>query len=116
MTRQTIEGSDYRVEYEPADAGLLLKGSLRLNGLEDYIPIFRLLIQAVEEASSMLVLNLQELQMLNSSGIAMLAKFVIAVRNKNIALRVIGSQQIPWQSKSLRNLQKLMPSLNLEII
>jgi hypothetical protein len=46
----------------------------------------------------------------------MLSKFIINVRNKkNIQMSVIGSKEISWQSKSLKNLQRLMPSLQLEI-
>ena len=45
----------------------------------------------------------------------MLSKFVIKVRQKkNVTILVIGSQGIPWQGKSLTNLQRLMPNLTLE--
>jgi hypothetical protein len=29
---------------------------------------------------------------------------------------VMGSEKIPWQAKSLKNLQRLMPSLKLELV
>lgn len=31
-------------------------------------------------------------------------------------MTIIGSDKIPWQAKSLKNLQRLMPSLKLELI
>jgi Uncharacterized conserved protein len=41
---------------------------------------------------------------------------VIKVRQqKNIQIAVKGSKTIPWQGKSLKNLQRLMPSLQLEL-
>jgi len=41
---------------------------------------------------------------------------VIKVRQqKNIQIAVKGSNRIPWQGKSLKNLQRLMPSLQLEL-
>jgi hypothetical protein len=46
----------------------------------------------------------------------MLSKFVISVRKKKtIQLLVLGSNDIPWQQKSLKNLEKLLPTLKLEL-
>jgi hypothetical protein len=62
-----------------------------------------------------ITLNLQKLEFLNSSGINVLSKFVIKVRQKGTMQMVVqGSKTIPWQGKSLKNLQRLMPSLQLE--
>jgi len=45
----------------------------------------------------------------------MLSMFVVKVREKgNVQLVLQGSEKILWQTKSLKNLQRLMPSLNLE--
>jgi hypothetical protein len=47
----------------------------------------------------------------------MIAKSTIDIRKKGgIHLTVKGSSQTPWQSKSLRNLQKLLPDLDLVVI
>jgi len=35
-------------------------------------------------------------------------------QQKDIQIAIKGSKQIPWQRKSLKNLQRLMPSLQLE--
>jgi hypothetical protein len=41
---------------------------------------------------------------------------VIKVRQQgNIQMVLQGSKNIPWQGKSLKNLQRLMPSLQLEL-
>jgi hypothetical protein len=59
--------------------------------------------------------DLSELEFLNSSGIAMLSKFVIEARNrKTVTLTILGAQAIPWQGKSLVNLQRLMPAMQLD--
>lgn len=111
-----IAGKTYSVQYNDTTATVIFQGSLRLSGAEEYEPIEQLLNNIAEQEPSSIVLDLQNLEFLNSSGISMLSKFVINVRKKkNIQMHVIGSQEIPWQGKSLKNLQRLMPSLKLEI-
>lgn len=113
--RMEIRSKDYSVGYDPDTQTVHLQGTLRLAGSEEYAPISQLLEDAAQPLTK-LTLNLQELQFLNSSGINMLSKFVIKVRQKgNLQLIVVGNRSIPWQGKSLKNLQRLMPSLQLEL-
>lgn len=112
-----IKNEDYRIFYDTVVTTIIFQGSLRLNGMDEYEPISALLSNVIEQEPSQCTLNLQQLKFLNSSGISMLSQFVISVRKKkNIQMIVIGSQEVPWQSKSLKNLQRLMPALTLEII
>lgn len=111
-----IKTENYSVRYEEETATVILQGSLRLNGMQEYAPIVQLLDDVVESGVSTITLNLQKLEFLNSSGINVLSKFAIKVRQKkNIKLIVKASKEIPWQSKSLKNLQRLLPTLSLEV-
>lgn len=111
-----IKTNDYRVCYDPVKQTVICQGSLRLNGMAEYAPIVELLDTIVEAAPPIITLDLQKLQFLNSSGINVLSKFVIKVRQQAQSSLVIqGSQFIPWQGKSLKNLQRLMPTLKLEL-
>jgi hypothetical protein len=63
-----------------------------------------------------IVLDLRELEFLNSSGITMLSRFVIQARDRTgIDLQVVASEAVPWHARSLKNLQRLMPSLSIRL-
>lgn len=116
MDIQEISGENYKVRYDPKNATIYFKGSLRLSGMAEYTPIMDLLSQIFEQEPQTIILNLKALEFLNSSGISMLSKFVINLRKKQtIQVIVKGSDNIPWQGKSLKNLQRLMPRLILEL-
>ncbi|MGJ3244717.1 MAG: slr1659 superfamily regulator [Elainellaceae cyanobacterium] len=111
-----IQTPDYFVGYDASTQSILFKGSLRLNGVEAYAPVNQILNSVVEKKPDTLTLDLTELKFLNSSGINMLSKFVIRVRQMSATQLIVkGSQTISWQSKSLKNLHRLMPTLRLEI-
>ncbi len=112
-----IKTEDYRICYDPSTTTVSFVGSLRLSGSAEYAPIVQLLgsIASVEPAK--ITLNLQQLEFLNSSGINMLSKFIIEIRKKaRVQMAVQGSQGIAWQGKSLKNFQRLMPQLQLELV
>ncbi|OKH51840.1 hypothetical protein NIES2101_17150 [Calothrix sp. HK-06] len=112
-----ILGDNYKVCYETNSATINFHGSLRLNGMEEYAPILKLLNDVVDSNPARITLNLMHLDFLNSSGITMLSKFVIGMRNnKSVHMMILGANSIPWQSKLLKNLQRLMPNLNLQMI
>jgi hypothetical protein len=109
-----IKTKDYRVWCE--ETRIHYEGTMRLSGTEAYAPILALMDGVLAAKPPMIVLDLTELEFLNSSGINLLAKFTIEVRKQpDVGLTVKGSTRIPWQSKSLPNLKKLYPALVLSI-
>lgn len=109
-----IKTENYSVQYDATTQTITCQGALRLGGMDDYTPIAELLNQVIEQHPPIVTLNLQNLEFLNSSGINVLSKFVIKVRQQDeMQLIIRGSQDIPWQGKSLKNLQRLMPKLEL---
>lgn len=110
-----IRTSEYQVWVE--DSTIHYEGTMRLSGTQAYAPILELMQHVLDSTSESIVLDLTELEFLNSSGINLLAKFTIEVRKRPaIKIMVKGSTRIPWQSKSLPNLKKLHPALELVII
>lgn len=118
MSVETITGEEYAVEYNNNTQTVTLTGSMRLRTSEEYEPINQLLHQAHDATADgeTLILDFSELKFLNSSGINVVSRFVIAARKQDrISLEVKGSQEIYWQKKSLTNLQRLWPKVKIEI-
>lgn len=112
-----IKTEQYRICYDRETTTVSFLGSLRLSGPEEYQPIAKLLGDVADGDAGKITLNLQQLEFLNSSGISMLSKFIIEVRKKaGVKMVVQGSQSVAWQAKSLKNLQRLMPALILELV
>jgi len=111
-----IKTDEYTLTYAADTHTILCAGSLRLNGVEEYAPIVEILNGVALEQPPAITLDLRGLEFLNSSGINVLSKFVINVRQRAASnLVVLGSKAVPWQGKSLVNLQRLMPKLQLTI-
>lgn len=112
-----VKTDEYAIRYDAGAGTIVCEGALRLRGNEGYAEIVELLNQAADGGQESLVLDLRELQFLNSSGINALSKFVIRVRNGGqTRLSVQGSSRYPWQNKSLKNFSRLMPGLELRIV
>ena len=113
---KTIHGESFEIRREEDNSTVVLKGALRLSGTEDYAPILDLLKETLINRSTPIVLDLRELDFLNSSGITMLSRFVIEARDcAGINLEILASEAVPWHIRSLKNLQRLMPSLTIRL-
>lgn len=110
-----ISDQDYSIRYDETVATVYFQGTLRLIGVQAYVPLTQLLDQVIELEPPLITIDLLKLKTLNSSGVTTLAKFVIKVNKKeNVEVLVRGHLESPWQQKSLANLKRLMPRLQLE--
>ncbi len=104
----------YHVTYDPDAAKVVCGGRLRLRGVEEYAPVLNILMNAADAGAPTLTLDLRELEFLNSSGISTLSRFALHLRNsKNTKLVIQASSAYPWQGKSLKNFERLLPGLEI---
>ena len=116
MTVKKIQGDGYQVQYDSVLTTISFQGEIALGGPKDYAPIVNLLNEVADYQPEIITLNLKELAFLNSSGISMLSKFVLGMRKKKgVQLVVLGAKKVPWQGKSLKNLERLLPGLKLVV-
>ena len=110
---KNITGESFEIRMEDNQSTVFFKGALRLSGVTDYLPILDLL---KETLANPVVLDLKDLDFLNSSGITMLSRFVIEARDRaGITLHFIASESVVWHARSLKNLQRLMPALVIHL-
>jgi hypothetical protein len=111
-----LKGEDYLVTYNESANKIEFFGTIRLRDSSDYAAVSELLETAHAKATELLVLDFRNLNFLNSAGINTISKFVISARRaQRVALKVLGNSEISWQQKSLKNLQKLWPTVQIEI-
>ena len=109
-----INHADYQVSYDPDAAVITCSGQFRIRG-DEYDGIANLLETVADAKPPSVILDLRQLRYLNSSGINTLSKFVLKIRKYNTSsLLLKGSNAFPWQRKSLKNMQRLLPDLQLE--
>jgi len=118
MADQEIKGNDYLIAYDESSQTVTFQGRMRLRASKDYAPLSALLRSAYEMVGKnnlVLTLDFRQLQFVNSSGIHALFKFVIEVRETNQSgMHVLGNPDIYWQKRSLLNLSKLWPKVQVD--
>lgn len=116
-SRMEIKGGTYRVWYDSDESTVHFEGILRLAGSEEYQPIEKLLERILEANPKKFFLDLRTLSFLNSSGINVLYKLAIATKKQSdIQFTVLGSKSMSWQGKSLSNLKKFNPILEIKFV
>ncbi|MEM7407632.1 MAG: hypothetical protein AAF458_20230 [Pseudomonadota bacterium] len=112
-----VIGEHYQVRCNDDRTVVTCEGNFRLHGpATEYRPVVDLLLAVADAQSPAITLDLTQARFLNSEGINTLFKFAIRIRKHGVSkLQVRASQDIPWQSKSLRNLKRILPGLELDI-
>ncbi len=103
----------YSIDYDCEAEIISLSGKLHLvqreKAFHEILSWFDLVI---DKEPPRVLLDVSNLEYLNSLGISVIAKFVIRARDKkSIHVVVKASEEIIWQTKSLVNLKRIMPSL-----
>ncbi|EOQ90140.1 hypothetical protein LEP1GSC202_0674 [Leptospira yanagawae serovar Saopaulo str. Sao Paulo = ATCC 700523] len=112
-----IKDLDYNIQYDEATKTVKFTGSIRLQNLPAYEPIKLFLKDAAKQCQgSVLIIDFRDLQFVNSSGITTFSMFIIDSRKSaSYQIKILGSLNVSWQSKSLSNFKKLWDQVVLDI-
>jgi hypothetical protein len=104
-----IKDTEYSIQFDSSNNVLSMRGKLRLQSLRGYDSIRKLFYEAAEKVrKGSLILDLTNLESLNSSGVTVLSTFVISLRKANqLGLKIIYNPRHSWQKYSVPNLKKL---------
>lgn len=110
-----IKGDGYGIDFDHENNTVGFKGSFRLENIGEYEKIKQLLSDVHELNLSCLKLDFREVDFLNSSGIAMLCKFIMEVKKiDKMPVIILGNEKILWQKKSFQNLKLLWDKVDVE--
>ena len=107
-----IKTDDYIVDSSELNL-TRLKGTLRLPSPLSYEDLFIDIKSGIQAVSDVYVIDLCELQFLNSSGITALARLIILARKEDKRIKLLISDDIPWQNRSLKSLKNLWEKLSI---
>lgn len=111
-----LQAGDAEITYDNTMSQLTFKGSMRLANMKEYDVVSEFLKEASEHSTDKLILNLEQLKFLNSSGITTLSLFILNCKKKNnLKITVQGNNDISWQQKSISNFQKLWNDVEIVI-
>ncbi|PJZ60695.1 slr1659 superfamily regulator [Leptospira adleri] len=112
-----ISKEDYSVETEKNRGRIKISGTLRLLNVEEYEPIISLIETILESAGrGKAIIDIKNLDFLNSAGIASISRFVAGYNKKNIGnIEIRGNKDRYWQIKFLENLKKLRSEIKTSL-
>lgn len=108
-----IHDKEFTVTYDPQVGSLRFTGVLRLM-TKDYRDIQELLEQILRAAPPALDIDVQALDMINSSGLNTLSRFVLGLRSRpQTRVTIHGSKRVVWHAKTLTNMKHFLPTAEL---
>jgi hypothetical protein len=109
-----LKEKEYSVDHAPGGDCAILHGVMRLASPAAYDAALGTVRQRVEQGGA-LSIDLLDVTFMNSSGIRALASLVLLAKTKSAPLRIVASDKIPWQKKTLTSLRVINQALTVEL-
>ena len=110
-----IVGPTYTVIYDEATVTVLFQGVLRLQNVTEGESIASLLNEVAATEPDTIPLGFVQLQLMNSTGLSILTKFMMAMRKQNTSRVILrASDKHFWQRDLIQGLQRFLPGSELQ--
>jgi hypothetical protein len=104
------------VVYSSETATVTFEGTLRLLGEQGYGLVKQLLDDVVAGEMQAVTMDVTRLEFLNSQGMALVTQFLMDLRNLTTCqIAVHGTARHRWQVRWLRNVEKLVPEVWVDL-
>jgi hypothetical protein len=104
----------YTINTVPEENKVIISGELKLQTVAKYNEIIDLLLDFCTSLKDPVILDIRNLTILNSSGIASFGLFIIKMRDSGKKLIIHASKYIHWQIFSLEDFKELNDKLEIE--
>lgn len=110
-----LNDENFSIVFDNNSNTIFFKGSLRLESMNEYRKIEKFMLEVHDLKLENLNLDFTDVDFLNSSGIAMLCKFIIDIKKMDkMPVKFLGNEDILWQKKSFANLKLLWNRVDVE--
>lgn len=113
----TSAARPYSVRFIENDQEVVLSGTLRPRGAEDFAEVRACLERALRSVVGILFINLKRLRYLNHVGFIELVRFIDTCRRTHPALRVklVITSVVPWAPQRFGVLTEILPNVIVEL-
>ncbi|MFW5799588.1 MAG: methyltransferase domain-containing protein [Spirochaetota bacterium] len=109
-------GDSYKLHYDVLEQQINFEGTLRPYNYKETHSIMNFMKDIHNKSEGTLKLNFRKLRYINSNAIGIIINFIkYAKKEDKIKLKLIGSNVLTWENKTLPNLTKIWEKLNFEI-
>ncbi|MBP7699223.1 MAG: hypothetical protein KA101_01160 [Saprospiraceae bacterium] len=109
-----LVAGDSRMSFDSNSRTIHIEGSMRLANAKEYEKVSGFLHDALKPHTNSIILNVKNLNFLNSSGITALSLFILHCKKQNYPkITIEGKNGISWQAKSLGNFRKLWSEVDV---
>jgi hypothetical protein len=109
-----FEREPYSVECAAGSDAAVMRGVMRLASPSAYDSVFAPMRARIERAEASTI-DVTAVSFMNSSGIRALASLVLLARATGGSLRMVASEKIPWQKKTMASFRAINPGLTVEL-
>ena len=107
-------GDQYSIECAEGSDVAVMRGVMRLASPAAYDAVFAP-VRTLIASGTPSTIDLCDVTFMNSSGIRALATLVLLAKASGTALRMVASDKIPWQKKTVASFGAIHPSLTVEV-
>jgi hypothetical protein len=111
-----INDKNYTIEFIPDLNKVIFVGNLRLQSIEKYNEIMEFIVDNVKDSNEPIILDLTNLNFINSSGIASLGMLFIKLREYDTKIRILASKYVNWHVGSLKDFQNINTNIEIDYV